>query len=87
MSHIQYKGEDKLVNDFKQMQNEMRNMIKSPEKMPLTKGRQPQQLDLPSNQEQQQQLQNASGELSHQQIAHLQQQRMHMQGKTPGSSQ
>lgn len=32
MSHIQYKGEDKLVNDFKQMQNEMRNMNKSPEK-------------------------------------------------------
>ena len=39
MSHIQYKGEDKLVNDFKQMQNEMRNMIKSPEKTPLGKGR------------------------------------------------
>ena len=33
MSHIQYKGEDKLVNDFKQMQVEMRAMIKSPDKM------------------------------------------------------
>ena len=38
MSHIQYRGEDKLVNEFKQMQVEMRAMIqgnKSPEKVPI----------------------------------------------------
>mmetsp|Transcript_11153 Transcript_11153/g.14108 ORF Transcript_11153/g.14108 Transcript_11153/m.14108 type:complete len:112 (-) Transcript_11153:2124-2459(-) len=38
MSHIQYRGEDKLVNEFKQMQVEMRAMIqgnKSLEKVPI----------------------------------------------------